>query len=497
MENSVEKSKSPKVLMLSPYFVPRKRVGALRSYKFAKHLKELDWQVRVIHLEAKGQGLSESEKIALDGVGLFGLKTPFDRTINRSASDLGVVESQNNTQIQRVREQDSIAQNENGKGVHTSRDSNKVDAPIQRAIDEVERFLPLDTWYPLLRSHLNYMEQILIQEQPDLLWVTADPWSGLSVVRTLSKRIGIPFIADFRDPFTLCPIRSTKKSSWVQKIEKRLERKVIQEAAAIVFTAGDTLKMYQKSYAKYADKMHVIHNAFDSDLINRSEEYVSTCVQKQTNKSSEIIEHSTTIELINNSAAELNSDPCKLLFLGKFRSSSPIDPLIESFNVLKRNNPAFFSTLRLYHIGTLDVQTQEKLHAHGLTDHFESLAPVPYDKVPDFIEEFDGLISLLNPIRNMVIPSKFWDYLPATPPIISIGSNNEMKEILTTTQRGYQFESSQTREIADKMYALRVPRGTVSITRGTPKDHFERIESFSAEQKTRELSRLFLSVINK
>ena len=78
--------------MLSPYFVPRKRVGALRSYKFAKHLKNLDWQVRVIHLEAKGQRLSESEKTALDGVGLFGLKTPFDRTINRSGSDLGVVE---------------------------------------------------------------------------------------------------------------------------------------------------------------------------------------------------------------------------------------------------------------------------------------------------------------------------------------------------------------------------------------------------------------------
>ena len=97
----------------------------------------------------------------------------------------------------------------------------------------------------------------------------------------------------------------------------------------------------------------------------------------------------------------------------------------------------------------------------------------------------------------MVIPSKFWDYLPATPPIISIGSNNEMNEILTTTQRGYQFESSQTKEIADKVYALRAQRAAVSITRSTPKDHFERIESFSAEQKTRELSRLFLSVINK
>ena len=496
MENSVNKPKSPKVLMLSPYFVPRKRVGALRSYKFAKHLKNLDWQVRVIHLEAKGQRLSESEKTALDGVGLFGLKTPFDRTINRSGSDLGVVDSQSNTR-QRGREHDSIAQNDIEKGLHTSRDSNQVHAPIQRAIDEVERFLPLDTWYPLLLSHLNYMEQILIQEQPDLLWVTADPWSGLSVVRTLSKRTGIPFVADFRDPFTLCTIRSTKKSSWVQKIEKRLEEKVIQEAAAIVFTAGETLKMYQKSYANYADKMHVIHNAFDNDLINRSEEYLSTSVQRQINGSSEILEHSTTLELTHNSDTELNSDPFKLLFLGKFRSSSPIDPLIESFKVLKRNKPAFFNTLRLYHIGTLDVQTQEKLSDHGLTDHFESLSPIPYDKVPDFIEEFDGLISLLNPIRNMVIPSKFWDYLPATPPIISIGSNNEMNEILTTTQRGYQFESSQTKEIADKVYALRAQRAAVSINRSTPKDHFERIESFSAEQKTRELSRLFLSVINK
>lgn len=50
MVNSIKTPKSPKVLMISPYFVPRKRVGALRSFKFAKHLKELDWQVCFIHL---------------------------------------------------------------------------------------------------------------------------------------------------------------------------------------------------------------------------------------------------------------------------------------------------------------------------------------------------------------------------------------------------------------------------------------------------------------
>lgn len=65
MVNSIKTPKSPKVLMISPYFVPRKRVGALRSFKFAKYLNELDWQVCVVHLEAKGQTLSDAEKVTL------------------------------------------------------------------------------------------------------------------------------------------------------------------------------------------------------------------------------------------------------------------------------------------------------------------------------------------------------------------------------------------------------------------------------------------------
>ena len=74
----------------------------------------------------------------------------------------------------------------------------------------------------------------------------------------------------------------------------------------------------------------------------------------------------------------------------------------------------------------------------------------------------------------MVIPSKFWDYLPATPPIISIGTNLEMKEILTNTQRGYQFESSQTDEIAQKLYELQVQRQFFTLKSRTSKESLTR-----------------------
>lgn len=519
MENSIKTSKSPKVLMISPYFVPRKRVGALRSYKFAKHLKDLDWQVCVAHLEVKGQKLSNEEKVALEGVELYGLKTPFDRTINRSSSDLGVVDlcvsnhieafnlaeaqSQSETFITKYKiplpnrpEYIPEDQEEKEEGMRPKKDVLLVGPPIQRVIDRFERYLPMDTWYPLLRSHLNYMEQILIQEQPNLLWITADPWSGLSVIRTLYKRLGVPFVVDFRDPFTLCPIRSAKKSNWVKKVEKRLESKVIQEAAAIVFTADETLKLYQDSYALYADKMHLIHNSFDYDFLNSSAELdQNNELFRETNRFSAIIDASENRDQTSISEESSKSEPFKLLFLGKFRSSSPIEPLIKSFLVIKKKHSNFFSNIRLYYIGSLEDQVLKELENLGLTKHFLSLPPIPYDKVPDFIENFDGLISLLNPIRNMVIPSKFWDYLPATPPIISIGTNLEMKEILTNTQRGYQFESFQTDAIAQKLYELQVQRQLFTLKSRTSKEHLNRILRFSAEHKTRELSDLFLSVI--
>ena len=95
----------------------------------------------------------------------------------------------------------------------------------------------------------------------------------------------------------------------------------------------------------------------------------------------------------------------------------------------------------------------------------------------------------------MVIPSKFWDYLPSTPPIISIGTNPEMDEILTNTQRGYQFDSVQTQDIANKLYEIGFHRAPYALTSETLKGHYERIVGFSAKHKTMELSHLFMSVI--
>ena len=258
----------------------------------------------------------------------------------------------------------------------------------------------------------------------------------------------------------------------------------------------ETLKLYQDSYALYADKMHLIHNSFDYDLLNSSAELdQNNELFRETNRFSAIIDSSENRDQTSISEESSKSEPFKLLFLGKFRSSSPIEPLIKSFLVIKKNHSTFFSNIRLYHIGTLEDQVLKELENLGLTKHFLSLPPIPYNKVPDFIENFDGLISLLNPIRNMVIPSKFWDYLPATPPIISIGTNLEMKEILTNTQRGYQFESSQTDEIAQKLYELQVQRQFFTLKSRTSKEHLNQILRFSAEHKTRELSDLFLSVI--
>jgi len=48
--------------MIAPYFVPRRRVGAQRPFKFAIHLEKFGWKPTVITIADQNQDLSANEK---------------------------------------------------------------------------------------------------------------------------------------------------------------------------------------------------------------------------------------------------------------------------------------------------------------------------------------------------------------------------------------------------------------------------------------------------
>jgi hypothetical protein len=65
------------------------------------------------------------------------------------------------------------------------------------------------------------------------------------------------------------------------------------------------------------------------------------------------------------------------------------------------------------------------------------------------LEQASILLLSSHPDRDDIIPAKLWDYLPASPPILSLGSSLDVQKILHDTGQGSQFDSRKD----DQLYA--------------------------------------------
>src|SRR5699024_9018081 len=65
---------------LAPYFLPRRRVGAWRPFKFAVHLRDFGWEPHVITIHEKSGSLTDKEARLLSDIPVYELTPPFDLT---------------------------------------------------------------------------------------------------------------------------------------------------------------------------------------------------------------------------------------------------------------------------------------------------------------------------------------------------------------------------------------------------------------------------------
>jgi hypothetical protein len=98
-------------------------------------------------------------------------------------------------------------------------------------------------------------------ERPDLVYATGGPWTSLLVGRSLARHFDVPFVADFRDPWTRNPFRADHES--VRRRSRRLERDVLYSAAHIVLNTAPLQQQFAADYPEIADRFVTISNGFD------------------------------------------------------------------------------------------------------------------------------------------------------------------------------------------------------------------------------------------
>lgn len=432
---------------MAPYFPPRRRVGSLRPFRFACHLERFGWRPIVVCLATPGEALSEQEARCSAAVLRLEITTPIDFTRRQAGGEYG-----------------------QGAALEPRQPSRALRCAARAAAglrDGLDTSLPLDTWAPLLAWHGLRLLPQLARLAPEVVFSTADPWSSHLLGAWLGRRLGVPWVADFRDPWTLCPFRG-RGPAITQRINRALERQVFARSSHATFTTERTLARYQAAYPEAAARMSCLPNGFDATLLQDPVDAVLAPLPA--------------------------SAPLRLCFFGRFRPLSPARAMLLALGHLLEREPRARGKVLASGVGALPPEDAALAAALGVSDAYEPLPAVRYEDTLGALRRHD--ISLLStaPERDDVVPAKLWDYLAARRPILSLGRNPDVGRLLATLSAGVQLDPLDTGQVAELLGRCLASKAEGEQLPIPTRARSEPIAEFEAERLTQRLATLFESL---
>lgn len=96
----------------------------------------------------------------------------------------------------------------------------------------------------------------------DAIWSTYPVMTAHAIANTLSKRTGLPWVADFRDPVATSVSTTNARA---RRTQQHLERQVVRDAARTVLTTPGAMHDYAERYpdAARGNRLTVIPNGFE------------------------------------------------------------------------------------------------------------------------------------------------------------------------------------------------------------------------------------------
>lgn len=423
------------VVLIAPYFPPRRRVGALRPYRFAKYLPEFGYKPVIVHIQDNRNQLTDREKAALKDCEFIPIKPPFDLTTGNKKSSQKKVKS---------------------SGAAS-------DPPF------IDKMIPMDTWWPLLYYKLPRLLDEISLFRPELVWSTADPWSSNWLGMKVKQGLDLPWVADFRDPWTLCSIRGRSKPAFTRRLERRLEERIINTADHIAFTAKRTTQLYTDQYVDMHTPVSTIYNSYDEAAFAPETSVHPNC----------------------------RADKLNVFFFGAFRQLSPAAPIIKVLAKLQEQNPELSSGIQIISNAPLREEDQAMAERYGVSGLFYTAPRVLPEESRAYLQQADLLLLSTSELRNEIIPAKLWDYIAADRPMIGLTSNPEVHDLMQShggqafypkeTESAAKAFQDKIREKLDKGYCTSMIEEKAEGT----------TQPFTSRETTEQLARIFDTLVKQ
>lgn len=259
----------------------------------------------------------------------------------------------------------------------------------------------------------------------DLVYSTSPPDSSHLVARRISRRFGIPWVADFRDPWISLHLRrppTPVHASW----HRKLESGVMEADAVLVSTRwhGEMLR------ASFPDAwIERVPNGYDDE----------------------------DFEGLNGTGCP--ERPFTILHGGMLTLGRSIGPFLEGLSLFCRERPDSRGDVRVIFLGSRESKNEELVARAGLGEvvsfednvsHAECLKRERSSHVLLLLKHDDDRY-------HGLVPGKLYEYLGARRPVLAIVPEGEAADIVRDNRRGEVAPIGNARAIADRiseMYGL-------------------------------------------
>lgn len=389
-----------KVLVISYYFPPSGGSGVQRVLKFVKYLPHFGWQPVVYTVKNGEYPIIDNslEKDVPESVEVirtkiwepYNLYKKFTGQSSESKISPGFLHEQSKPKL-------------------TQRLSQWIRGNV--FIPDARKF-----W---IKPSIKYLVKYLRENPVDAIYSSGPPHSCHLIALGIKKKINIPWVADFRDPWTnIYFYKHLHLSNRSHKKNLQLEKNVLSNADSIL-VVGNTMK---KDFEQLTNKpVYAITNGYDED------------------------------DVTNDNTLD---DKFSLVYTGYLVSDENPEILWQALSELVKENESFAKDLELIFIGKVDMNAQNQIESYGLKENTIYISYKPHSEIVTYQRKAQALLLLLNdtPEFKRILTGKMFEYLAAKRPVICIGSSDgDAAEIIRETNSGVVFRGDDKEQLREKL----------------------------------------------
>ncbi|ARA92991.1 group 1 glycosyl transferase [Rhodothermaceae bacterium RA] len=234
--------------------------------------------------------------------------------------------------------------------------------------------------------------RLLAGEGFDAILTSGPPHSTHLTGWLLHRQTGVPWLADFRDPWTdINYYHELPHTALARRLDAALERGVLRHASAVTTVSPSWQRLLAARTPDRPDAVHVVQNGFDVD------------------------------DFVASAGVESEADRFTLTYVGSLYASR--NPVVVWQALRRLREEGSLPRFRLRLVGKVDPVVRASLTEAGLDDVVEEPGYRPHDEAVAWMRRSHLLLLVVEafPHNAGMITGKLYEYLASGRPVLGIG----------------------------------------------------------------------------